>query len=289
MVEEVRIQLNGPQTLARRLVGRSRTIALIWSRGTGKSFIQRLIAYSLISEWDGRVMPGAPRTGFRVVFLFDTLEHYKDVHGRLMIQELDGPFRGLGATYDRSTYHISFPGGSWIHPVPAREYNSQKGRGIRCDAIMCDESDDIDESVYASVAVPWFSEPWSYKLAMLAGTPRKGRYGLLYRMHSMGLDASCPNHYTLHATYRDAPETVDERAVEEARRLMSPAVFAREWESISKRLRELRWAVKLEMKNLLIISRLDQALGSVVAIELDPALARTITQFESPISMKLHR
>ncbi|MDG4916367.1 hypothetical protein, partial [Mesorhizobium sp. WSM4983] len=69
-----------------------------------------------------------------------------------------------------------------------KEANS--ARGIRCDIVTADECDDIDPSVMDGIVKPWFSEPWSLLKRLFGGTPRRGRYGLLYQKHKAGLDGN---------------------------------------------------------------------------------------------------
>lgn len=227
------LTLNGPQWQAFEAMRPGATVVMPWSRGTGKSWFQRNWFWTQVAKYDGkRTVADHEKTGVRGVFLMDTLKHFRDVHAREMLVELEGPWSFLGGKVNKSTLCVEFPGGSWLQPFPAAEHTSKAGRGIRCDVALLDECDDILESVLASVAIPWFSAVWSLRMLMLAGTPRKGRAGLLYRMHEHGLsDAPDFAHvHTFPATYRDCPETVDPRAVEKARNEMPPSVFRREWE-----------------------------------------------------------
>ena len=227
------ITLNRPQWAAYRALVPGSTVVLPWSRGTGKSWFQRNWFWTKVAEYDGRpTAPGHEKLGIGGVFLMDTLKHFRDVHAQAMLNELAGDWSFLGGKVNRSTLRVEFPGGSWLQPFPAAEHTSKAARGIRCDVALLDECDDILESVLAGVAIPWFSAPWSLRMTLLAGTPRKGRQGLLYKMHEHGLsgDPDFAHVHTFPATYLDCPETVDPKAVEKARREMLPAVFRREWE-----------------------------------------------------------
>ncbi len=159
-----------------------------------------------------------------------TFKACKDVHQEQVEQELlarGAEWEFLGAKVDRTRWHFSFPGGSWIQWFGTREANS--ARGIRADGVTADECDDIDPGVIDGVVKPWFSEKWSLKMQLTGGTPRRGRYGLLYREHRKGLERKGRNH-SFHATYRDAPDTVDAEYVEQMRGEIPPEVFKREWE-----------------------------------------------------------
>lgn len=224
------VKLVQPQLDAYHAIGRRKTIALPWGRGVGKSRFLRLIAYLFIAQFDGKkLLPESPRTGVRIVWLMDTKVHFREVHGHLLEEELLGDWAFLGGELNKTSLDVRFPGGSWMKPFPALEHTSRGARGIRCDIVLVDECDDVPISTYYSVARPWFTEYWSYKLRIVGGTPRKGRYGLLYNLHERGQDAKQPKHDSFHATWVDAPEIVDPEEVEEARLETPPAIFAREW------------------------------------------------------------
>jgi hypothetical protein len=161
-----------------------------------------------------------------------TLKQFKDVHGEGIRNEVVDDWAFLGGKLDKTTYRIEFPWGGWMQPFAAAKASSRRALGLRADVLLIDEGDDIDPSVLYSVAKPWFSEPWSLKILIIVGTPRRGRKGLLYQYHKLGLsqEPENANYHTIHATYRDAPETVDAQEVEDARRTTPEAVFKREWE-----------------------------------------------------------
>ena len=187
----------------------------------------RQMFYMDVAEWDGRVIPGAKEPGIRIVLLMPTLEQARTVHSNLIQAELEGQWSFLGGKFNQNHHKVSFPGGSWIQIVTAE--NGDRGiRGIRCDFAALDEADDIDPELYDSVVQPWFSEPFSLKKVLIAGTPRRGRYGLLWRAHALW-PKSEPNHYSFHATGYDAPLIVDPEYLESTRRKMAPEIFKREW------------------------------------------------------------
>lgn len=238
------VNLNAPQSRAFRALAQKRTICLPWGRGVGKSTFLRFVAFMLVAQWRGkqridpktgknaRTINGALVRGVRIVVLMPTLKQFKDVHGISIERENAEDWARLGGKLDKTTWRISFPDGSWIQPFPAELANSRRARGLRADVVISDETDDIDKSVFESVARPWFSEPFSLKIRLCGGTPTRGRHGLLYQLHAAGLsrDPKDARYHTFHATYRDAPETVDADEVEDARAHSVPATFAREWE-----------------------------------------------------------
>ncbi|HEY3498048.1 MAG TPA: hypothetical protein VGK73_25290 [Polyangiaceae bacterium] len=248
----IRLALNAPQLRAEKIFkeARRRTIVLAWGRGVGKSWFTRQLWWMLVARWDHAQRDAPePFTGVRIIVLMPTLKQFKDVHGAQIEKELTGKKWGwLGGKIDRTTWQITFPGGSWIKPFPASEYNSRTALGMRADALFADEADSIEKSVWDTVAVPFLSEVWSLGLQVLGGTPRRGRHGLLFRQYESGrkgkrlrLGETVPGLlpgqaeqfakvFTFHATYHHVPEIVSAEAVAQAKATSLPSVFAREWE-----------------------------------------------------------
>ncbi len=229
------IRLSKPQTRVHRTLKPHTSNCIPWGRGLGKSWYIRLCWYLLIAQWDGQMRPGAKYTGVRIVLLMPTLRQAKKVHAALMIAELTGAFSDdpsndwshLGAKIDRTEWRITFPGGSWIQWMSAE---GAKGiRGMRCDFVCIDECDDIDTETVDAIVGPWLSEPHSLGMRLLAGTPTRGRYGLLWRSHQRGL-AGTRGCYSYHASFRDAPELFNLEFIEGERQNISPELFSREWE-----------------------------------------------------------
>lgn len=231
LVPKTELWLTGPQTRAYQAIAPKTTVCLPWSRGTGKSHFIRNLAWLLVSQWDSKPRRGAmkPMTGVRIIGLMPTLKQWTDVNAAKVEEELTGDFAFLNAKINKTTWKISFPGGSWFQPFPAEMHSSKAARGLRADVVMADECDDIDPAVWDAVVRPWFTEKWSLKMRIVSGTPRRGRFGLLYHLHQLGLGDD-PRYKTFHATYRQSPETVDPDEAEDARRNSPPAVFKREWE-----------------------------------------------------------
>jgi hypothetical protein len=243
------IKLNPPQSRIMRAVALGRTITLAFGRGVGKSWFIRRLCYLLIAqrEHQERVTEGGTVRGVRIVFLMPTFKQFRDVHSRSMQNELDGEFAWLGGKVDKTTFTVTFPGGSTIQVFPASEHGGQRARGIRCDVVMMDEADDIDPNVYDAVIAPWFTEPWSLKIKVASGTPKRGRHGLLYRLFDAGRKGArvragrteglseqeigaYADFYSVHATYREAVGNVDQAEAEKARVTMPAATFEREYE-----------------------------------------------------------
>lgn len=222
------------------------TICIPWGRGIGKSYWARLVCYLLVCQWDGKTREDTDEKGIRIVILMPTLVQARKVHSQLLISEIEGRWKFLGGTLNKTDWRVSFPGGSWIQFVSAEVADSS--RGIRCDVVFADEADDIDPEVVDSITQPWFSEPRSLRIFVIGGTPRRGRYGLLYKaakqwtsadwwLNSQGdagitlaeAEELASRHFSFHATAYDAPKLVDPRYLAQVKRKTAPTVFQREW------------------------------------------------------------
>jgi len=210
------------------------TVCLPWGRGSGKSWFERNCGiFMAAAENYGKVRRHQYGTqkGTRIIGLCPTLKQFRDVHGALLELENATTWAALGGHLNRTTLRITWPDGSWFQPMPAAVSSSKAALGMRCDWLFMDECDDIDPEVYDRVCKPWFTEPWSYKRVLAGGTPRRGRSGLLYRLHRLGLskDPLDARYYSRLCTYLESPGLVDPVEAEDARRTMAPSTFAREW------------------------------------------------------------
>ena len=178
------LYLNGPQSRAYEALKAKQTVCLPWGRGVGKSWFIRNAAWVMVANWDRM-----PR-----LELLDSLGM------------LDGMTDGQKRLAEKRTgVRITMmmpPGGSVFQPFPAIAGNDKTSRGLRTDVALADECDDIEPAVFDAVARPWFSEPWSLKIRLLGGTPRRGRHGLLYKSHESGMskDPLDASYHTFHAT-----------------------------------------------------------------------------------------
>lgn len=182
----------------------------------------------------------------RIVHLMPTFKACRDIYQSRVESNLLNPptddlhpnWHWLGASVDRTRWKFSFPGGSWLHWFGAREADAS--RGLRVDIVTLDEADGIDTHTLDGIIKPWFSEPWSLRMLLIGGTPLHGRYGLLYRSHKEGLDGArlreagdtenkLARKYSFHASYEDAPETVDQAYVAAVKADTPAEVFDREW------------------------------------------------------------
>ena len=234
---KVPVRILKHQAGAFRLIfdGKPKTITLVWGRGLGKSFFIRLIIWLLIAKYYGkkRKTLDGEISGIRVYMLMPTLKQFKQVHGALFEAENNGKWSFLGGKLNKTDYSITFPDGSIFIPVPAALATSETGRGLRGDVTVYDEADDIDPSVRTSIAQPWFSELWSLAIEIKAGTPKRGRHGLLYQGHADGLskDPELSDCFTFRSKSADCPEIFNPRLLAAAKRNTPKAIFAREYEA----------------------------------------------------------
>ena len=256
LAAEVNLQLNYPQWRAWEAAKPGNTVFLGWGRGVGKSEFLRVIWWSLIANRDGRLRRDAlgKLRGIRIVVLMPTLKQFKDVHWARIIEMLTSDWAFLCAKLDAQSGQVKFPGGSFVKPFPASEYNARTALGLRADVLVIDECDDVPAGVYDAVAQPWLSEPWSLGMQLIAGTPNKGRHGLWWRTYQQGLlgeklrsgaaldpiegesaeetaaraDA-LKTIFAFRGTYVDTPETVGADKAVKARATMPLATFKREW------------------------------------------------------------
>lgn len=226
----------------------------LWGRGIGKSWDERATIYRQIARYDGWRRRGSDLPGIRCALLMPTFNACKKVHADKLVAELSGPWAFLGGKVNRSEWKVTFPGGSTLQMFGMLDANTN--RGLRMDHVEVDECDDIDIETLDAVVTPWFSEVWSLRELGLGGTPRRGRHGLLWQRYQDGLAgnvvrkalaagqpvpeehvarvASLRRMFAFHATYKDAPETVDGAYVATVRADLVArgklALFQREWE-----------------------------------------------------------
>src|SRR5512133_757691 len=97
------IRLNRPQADVLSMLGPQRTIALPWGRGVGKTFFLSLLIWLLVHRFDGeRCHPKSPRTGVRILFVMDTLKHFRDLYAQELREQNAGRWAFLGGKLNRS-------------------------------------------------------------------------------------------------------------------------------------------------------------------------------------------
>lgn len=237
MAAPVDVRVLAHQAAAFRLLmepGR-KTVTLVWGRGLGKSYFIRLICWLLVAKYYGkkRKTLDGEITGIRIHILMPTLKQFKAVHGALFEAENNGKWKFLNGKIDHTDWTIRFPDGSFIMPVPAALATSERGRGFRSDVNIFDEGDDVDVSIRNAITSPWLTEPWALGLELIAGTPKRGRHGLMFDGFRAGQssDPQEADSHSFRVKSADCPLVVLPAVVEAARRKLSKAVFAREYEA----------------------------------------------------------
>jgi hypothetical protein len=223
------------QTAAYAKFKNGNRICNAWGRGTGKSWWLRTCIYLLIAEYDGttRATPAGDLRGVRVNLLLPTFTDFKRLgHAQKLVEELarGGKWGCLRADINKSDWTVRFPGGSYLQVLTAETEN----RGARSDMVGIDEADEIPLAYYESVVGPWFTEPFSLNRQIVTGTPKKGRYGLLYHAYKVWTygDAEhepVPRCYSFHATVLEATGDIISRAEIERARLGNKARFETEY------------------------------------------------------------
>lgn len=188
----------------------------------------------LVAEWDGkwRRPPHSEAVqGVRIAYLMPALSQARKSSLSRFLSLLNGPFKFLGGRFNGLESCCRFPGGSTIQFVSQEQREAT--RGMRTDAVLVDEADDIEMGTFGGIVMPWLSEPHSLNLVLMGGTPRRGRHGLLYDGFRNGVE-SFQGWRSFRATWQDFPEHVSsEFALSERARLERAgqlAVFKREWE-----------------------------------------------------------
>lgn len=243
MSRALRVDFNEPQARTHRAIASvwdkacGLVAALPWGRGVGKTEFTLLCMILMVALWERRPRIGAskPLRGVRIILMCPTFKQAKDLYAARLDAELgkDGRFGFLCARIDHTSWRIRFPGGSSIQLFGAVAWRSALGQ--RTDAVFVDECDDVEPDVLDTVVAPWFSEPFSLKLMVLSGTPRRGRKGSLYRAygrakHFLLQDDGAPfeGYFAHHATGYDVPH-VDRAYLELQKTRVPRATFRREW------------------------------------------------------------
>jgi hypothetical protein len=210
-----------------------------WGRGVGKSFYARLMMWLLVAEWDGKVRinetTGKEYKGIRIAFVMPTMAQFKRIgHAKDITSDLSpkGDWGFLRGDINKTEWSINFPGGSNIQVVSAE--NAKGYLGMRRDAVIVDEADDVDIGMFETVIGPWFTEPVSLRQILITGTPRRGRFGLLWKAfrvwpHGDATHEPMANASSTHATGYEYPALVDQGWLEDERMSVSPDRFAREY------------------------------------------------------------
>lgn len=206
---------------------------------THNSWYARVLMWLLVAHWEYRVRTNEALKktyrGIRIAFVMPTLAQFKRIgHAQAILSELapSGEWGFLGAEINRTEWQINFPGGSTVQVVSADSIDNN--RGLRRDVIVVDEADDVDIAAFESVLGPWFTEPVSLRQILITGTPRRGRFGLLWKAFRVWPYGDAEHEklagaHSFHATGYDCPDIVSRDWLDSERKSISPDRFAREY------------------------------------------------------------
>lgn len=213
------------------------TTTIVWGRGGGKSWFMRTVIYLLVAKYFGK-----PRynkvtgkkvegiNGVRVVILMPTFQQFKKVHETLMMNELESDqWKFLGGVYNKSSMRVTFADGSWIQVISAEK--GDNARGVRADFLCVDEADDIDIEIMEAITLPFFTEVHSLAMTLMSGTPKRSKYGLLYRgYHKWPNDPELKGKcFGFHHSCYDFPEHVSQDQLRFIKQTTTPEIFEREY------------------------------------------------------------
>lgn len=219
-------RLDDYQTRAFRMVQPGRVCTYPFGRGGGKTFLLRTLTHSLsLSE---------PR---HVGLLYPSLKQAKGIVWDGLFADFATLVRqGIVRRYHRSDLTAEYANGSRLTTWGAE--NADAIRGQRFDALLEDETDDIDPEVERAVVQPTFSRSGVNAIWVKFGTPRKGRAGSLYASYSKaerqereGLEAR--THYGFKLRSAESPQ-VDQAWLAQVREELyaagKGATYEREYE-----------------------------------------------------------
>jgi hypothetical protein len=140
-----------------------------WGRGSGKTFFGRALIHTSALE----------RDGIHVGLLMPSLKQARQVFWPGLLADFEGPLRGhIRGRANKTLLEVTYGNGSRLTTWGAE--NAGSIRGQRFDALISDETDDIDPEVEQAIVRPTFSRSGESALWCKFGTPRRGRAGSLF-------------------------------------------------------------------------------------------------------------
>lgn len=218
------VNLDRFQTAAYDLAKPGRVCTFGFGRGTGKTYLGRFLihdkALSLPGIHVGLLMPSLKQA--RAVFWPGLMADFHHLRGHL-----------AGAP-NKTELTANYANGSRLTTWGAE--NAQSIRGQRFDVLIEDEADDIDHAVESQVVEPTFSRSGTRSIWVKFGTPRRGRYGTLYRDFRRALDRvegadGKRKYFGFRVTSEQSPQ-VDQTWLAGVRKKLleeAPTVYAREY------------------------------------------------------------
>lgn len=151
-----------------------RIIVAALGRGTGKTWLGR----AKIHKW------ALEEPGVHVGLLMPSLKQARAVFWPGLLDDYHGPLKHYVHRPNQTELTCRYANGSRLTTWGAE--NAHSIRGQRFGRLVQDEADDIDPAVERAVVGPTFSRSGVKSIWLKTGTPRRGRYGILYRDFQLG-------------------------------------------------------------------------------------------------------
>lgn len=149
-----------------------------WGRGAGKSFYGRFC----IHEWC------LTYPGINVGLLMPTLKQARAVFWPGLLDDYYGGLKPFVQRPNLTELVCVYRNGSRVTTWGAENARSILGQRFAC--LIEDEADDIHPDVERTVVEPTFSKTGSKAIWLRTGTPRRGRYGSLFKNYQRGQDGT---------------------------------------------------------------------------------------------------
>lgn len=205
------------QTAAFRALEPGRKVVLAWGRGSGKTVFDRAAIH----------IKALQHPGIEIGLLLPTLKQARQLFWPKLFADYYGPLKPhMRGVPNRSLLEANYANGSRLTTWGAE--NADGIRGQRFGMVVSDEVDDMDPSVEAAVVEPTFSHAGSSAIWLKSGTPRRGRYGILYRDFKIAQDGD-PGYWSQRVRSDESP-WVDQAWLARVKARTLPGVYSREYE-----------------------------------------------------------
>lgn len=210
--------LDRHQSRAMRLVRPGNTVVLLFGRGSGKSFLDRLIIHTQALQ----------NPGSDIGLLMPTLKQARQVFWPHLLDDFYGPLRAhLKGEPNKTLLEATYANGSRLTTWGAE--NADGIRGQRFRMIVQDEADEIDPSVETAVVEPTFSRSGRNAIWVKSGTPKRGRYGILFRDYQLATVTKLDGYHVVKVRSSESPQ-VDQQWLAKVKAKTDKTIFAREYD-----------------------------------------------------------
>jgi hypothetical protein len=214
------ISLDNLQTQVFEEIHPGTVIVLAMGRGTGKTFIGIVMILVLALRYPG----------IHIGLLMPSLKQARAVFWPQLIAFFTSQSFKTIVKFNKTELTAEFSNGSRLTTWGAE--NAHSIRGQRFGAVIEDECDDIDPSTETAVVQPTFSRSGRNAIWVKTGTPRRGRYGILYRDFELGrkkFETESLRYRSFKFKSSESPQ-VDQAWLASIKAITDPAVYAREYE-----------------------------------------------------------